>query len=462
MEENKTNNALGTVPVGRLLFKLALPAILAQMINALYNIVDRMYIGHIPGIGHTALTGVGLVFPVIMLISAFAALIGMGGAPLAAIKLGEKDKAGAEGILGNAATMVIIFAAVLTAFFLIFERPLLMAFGASEQTIGYSLQYLTIYLCGTICVMTTLGLNAFINTQGFATMGMLTVIIGAVLNIILDPIMIFVFGLGVRGAAIATIFSQAVSAVWVLSFLTGKKTGIRIKISRMRLKKACVTSIVALGISPFIMQSTESLLNLVLNTSLQHYGGDLAVGAMTIISSVSQLAMMPLTGLSQGGQPIISYNYGAKNYDRVRRAYKLMILSSFVLSSLVWVLVEFFPELVVSIFTTDAELTALTVWAIRIFMFCIGIMGLQTGCQQSFVALGQAKVSMFLAMLRKLILLIPLIIIIPRAFGIGMTGVFIAQPIADFLAVTSTVSVFLWRIKKIVPAQKKISGENVA
>ncbi|MDO4289045.1 MAG: MATE family efflux transporter [Eubacterium sp.] len=459
--ENKTNAALGTMPVGRLLFKLALPAILAQMINALYNIVDRMYIGHIPEIGHTALTGVGLTFPVIMLISAFAALIGMGGAPLAAIKLGERDRDGAEGILGNAAALVVIFAAVLTVFFLILQRPLLLVFGASAQTIDYALQYLTIYLWGTICVMITLGLNAFINTQGFAATGMLTVVIGAVLNIVLDPVLIFGFNLGVRGAAIATVFSQAVSALWVLSFLRGKRTGIKIRLSSMRLRFAWVGSILALGISPFIMQSTESLLNLALNTSLQHYGGDVAVGAITIISSVSQLGMMPLLGLCQGGQPIISYNYGAKNYHRVRQAYRLMILSGFVLASLIWAVVELFPGLVVSIFTTDAELTALTVWAIRIFMLCTGLMGLQIGCQQSFVALGQAKVSMLLAMLRKLILLIPLIIILPRAFGLGMTGVFIAQPIADFLAVAATASVFFWRIKKIVPADKDLSSQNV-
>lgn len=453
--DNEKNTELGTMPVGRLMFKLALPAIVAQVINALYNIVDRMYIGHIEGVGPMALTGVGITFPIIMLITAFAAMIGMGGAPLAAIHLGEKNRDSAEGILGNAATLLLILSVVLTAFFLIFRRPLLMAFGASENTIEHALQYMTIYLCGTIFVMATLGLNSFINTQGFAKTGMLTVLIGAVLNIILDPVFIFVFGMGVRGAALATILSQAVSAIWVCRFLMGKKTTIKIKPSRMRLKKEYVVGIISLGISPFIMQSTESLLNITLNASLQFYGGDLAVGAMTIIGSISQLGLMPLMGLTQGGQPIISYNYGARNYDRVRKAYHLMIAASFTLSMVIWAIVEFFPEVVIAIFTTDPQLSSLTVWAIRIFMMCLGIMGLQTGCQQTFLSLGQAKVSVFLAMLRKLILLIPLILIIPRVTGLGMTGVFLAQPIADFIAVVSTVAVFAVKIRKIIPRPAK-------
>lgn len=453
--DNEKNTELGTMPVGRLMFKLALPAIVAQVINALYNIVDRMYIGHIEGVGPMALTGVGITFPIIMLITAFAAMIGMGGAPLAAIHLGEKNRDSAEGILGNAATLLLILSVVLTAFFLIFQRPLLMAFGASENTIEHALQYMTIYLCGTIFVMATLGLNSFINTQGFAKTGMLTVLIGAVLNIILDPVFIFVFGMGVRGAALATILSQAVSAIWVCRFLMGKKTTIKIKPSRMRLKKEYVVGIISLGISPFIMQSTESLLNITLNASLQFYGGDLAVGAMTIIGSISQLGLMPLMGLTQGGQPIISYNYGARNYDRVRKAYHLMIAASFTLSMVIWAIVEFFPEVVIAIFTTDPQLSSLTVWAIRIFMMCLGIMGLQTGCQQTFLSLGQAKVSVFLSMLRKLILLIPLILIIPRVTGLGMTGVFLAQPIADFIAVVSTVAVFAVKIRKIIPRPAK-------
>ena len=453
--DNEKNTELGTMPVGRLMFKLALPAIVAQVINAHYNIVDRLYIGHIEGVGPMALTGVGITFPIIMLITAFAAMIGMGGAPLAAIHLGEKNRDSAEGILGNAATLLLILSVVLTAFFLIFQRPLLMAFGASENTIEHALQYMTIYLCGTIFVMATLGLNAFINTQGFAKTGMLTVLIGAVLNIILDPVFIFVFGMGVRGAALATILSQAVSAIWVCHFLTGRKTTIKIKPSRMRLKKEYVVGIISLGISPFIMQSTESLLNITLNASLQFYGGDMAVGAMTIIGSISQLGLMPLMGLTQGGQPIISYNYGARNYDRVRKAYHLMIAASFTLSMVIWAIVEFFPEVVIAIFTTDPQLSSLTVWAIRIFMMCIGIMGLQTGCQQTFLSLGQAKVSVFLAMLRKLILLIPLILIIPRVTGLGMTGVFLAQPIADFIAVVSTVAVFAVKIRKIIPRPAK-------
>ncbi|MEG0680030.1 MAG: MATE family efflux transporter [Eubacterium sp.] len=450
---SEKNVELETMPIGKLLFKLALPAIVAQMINALYNIVDRMYIGHIEGSGALALTGVGITFPIIMIISAFAALVGMGGSPLAAIRLGEKDRKGAEGILGNATMMILILSVVLTTLFLIFQRPLLMAFGASENTVEYAIQYLTIYLCGTIFVQITLGLNAFINTQGFAKIGMYTVLIGAVLNIVLDPIFIFVFGMGVRGAALATIISQAVSAIWVFNFLMGKKTTIKIRKPEMRLKKEYVFGIISLGISPFIMQSTESLLNITLNASLQSYGGDLAVGAMTIIGSISQMGLMPLMGLTQGGQPIISYNYGAKNFDRVRKAYKLMIVSSFALSMLIWGIVELFPSAVISIFTTDPELMNLTTWAIRIFMMCVGIMGLQTGCQQTFLSLGQAKISVFLAMLRKLILLIPLILIIPRVTGLGITGVFLAQPIADFFAVLTTVIVFMIQIKKIIPKE---------
>lgn len=447
------NMELETMPVGRLMFRLAVPAIVAQIINALYNIVDRMYIGHIEGVGAMALTGVGITFPIIMLITAFASLVGMGGAPLAAIRLGEKDKKGAEGILGNATTLLVVLAVALTVVFLIFKKPMLFAFGASENTIAYALQYMTIYLCGTIFVMITLGLNAFINTQGFAKTGMLTVLIGAVLNIVLDPIFIFVFGLGVRGAALATILSQAVSALWVFFFLRGKKTTIRIRLSEMRLQKVVVVGIISLGISPFIMQSTESLLNITLNASLQHYGGDLAVGAMTIIGSISQLGLMPLMGLTQGGQPIISYNYGAKNYDRVRKAYKMMIGASFILASGIWLFVELFPGAIISVFTQDIQLMELTTWAIRIFMMCIGIMGLQIACQQTFLSLGQAKVSVILAMLRKLILLIPLILIIPRVTGLGITGVFLAQPIADFIAVVVTVSVFAIKIKKIIPKE---------
>ncbi|MEG1105854.1 MAG: MATE family efflux transporter [Eubacterium sp.] len=450
---SEKNVELETMPIGKLLFKLALPAIVAQMINALYNIVDRMYIGHIEGSGALALTGVGITFPIIMIISAFAALVGMGGSPLVAIRLGEKDRKGAEGILGNATMMILILSVVLTTLFLIFQRPLLMAFGASENTVEYAIQYLTIYLCGTIFVQITLGLNAFINTQGFAKIGMYTVLIGAVLNIVLDPIFIFVFGMGVRGAALATIISQAVSAIWVFNFLMGKKTTIKIRKPEMRLKKEYVFGIISLGISPFIMQSTESLLNITLNASLQSYGGDLAVGAMTIIGSISQMGLMPLMGLTQGGQPIISYNYGAKNFDRVRKAYKLMIVSSFALSMLIWGIVELFPSAVISIFTTDPELMNLTTWAIRIFMMCVGMMGLQTGCQQTFLSLGQAKISVFLAMLRKLILLIPLILIIPRVTGLGITGVFLAQPIADFFAVLTTVIVFMIQIKKIIPKE---------
>ncbi len=446
-------NELATGSIGKLLLKLSIPAILAQLINALYNIVDRMYIGHIEGIGAVALTGVGLTFPIIMLISAFAALVGMGGAPLSSIKMGEGNNEKAEKILGNCTAMLLLLAVVLTVFFMVFKDPLLMLFGASENTLPYASAYLTIYLIGTIFVQISLGLNAFINSQGFAKMGMITVLIGAVLNIILDPIFIFVFDMGVRGAALATIISQAVSACWVLRFLCGKKTILRIKLQNFRFRKDFILPALALGLSPFVMQSTESLINIVLNSSLQKYGGDIAVGSMTIITSIMQIFLMPLTGLTQGAQPIVGFNFGAQQFDRVKKTFRLLLGACLAFSITLWASIMLFPGLFAAIFSNDAALIEHTIPCMRIYMAAMCLMGAQIACQQTFLAVGQAKISLFLAMLRKVVLLIPLVYILAVPFGV--TGIFLAEPVADILAVTTTVIVFIVYSKRLFSAAIK-------
>jgi putative MATE family efflux protein len=447
---NERTNKLGKESIGRLLFSLAVPAITAQLVNMLYNIVDRIYIGHLPDIGASALTGVGVTFPIIMIISAFSALIGMGGAPRAAIKMGQKKLQDAEEILGNCFIVLMGISIVLTAFFLIFGEQLLSMFGASAETLPHGLAYLNIYVCGTIFVQISLGLNSFITTQGFAKTSMLTVVIGAVINIVLDPILMFGFGMGVQGAAIATVVSQAVSALWVLKFLLGNNSKLRIRKVNMKLNKSVIIPVLLLGISPFIMQSTESLLNISLNSSLQRYGGDLAVGAMTILSSLIQILVLPLTGLTQGAQPIISYNFGAKNNDRVKKTFKLLITSALCYSAVFWVIMMVFPKLFISLFTGDSSLVEITAWSIRIYMGAAFALGAQIACQQTFIAIGQAKTSLFLALLRKIILLIPLIYILPNFFSDKVFAVFFAEPIADLIAVTVTVTIFLTQFKKIL------------
>lgn len=443
-------NDLGTGSIGKLLFSLAVPAITAQLVNMLYNIVDRIYIGHIPNIGTAALTGVGITFPIIVLIMAFSSLVAMGGAPRAAIALGEGNHEKAERTLGNCLTALLIISVLLTTVFLVFGEPILWAFGASGNTIGFATDYMQIYVCGTVFVQLALGMNMFITTQGFAKTSMLTVVIGAALNIALDPLFIFVFDLGVKGAAIATVLSQAVSAIWVMSFLTGKKTTIKIRRKFMSLQKNILLPILALGISPFIMQSTESLLSVVLNTSLQKYGGDVAVGAYTVIASIMQIVNLPLQGLTQGAQPITSYNYGAKNYDRVKKSVRLLLTCTLTYSTLFWLALMFVPQIFVGVFTSDAELAGTAAWATRIFMFGCFAFGAQSGCQQSFLALGQAKVSLLLALLRKIVLLIPLIYILPNIFSNNLFGVFVAEPIADILAATVTViSFIIWSKKSL-------------
>ena len=445
---------LGQAPVGRLLFNLALPAIAAQIINVLYNLVDRMYIGHIAGIGPDALTGVGVTMPVITCISAFAALAGMGGAPRASIFMGRGKQKEAEEILGGCTLLLLLISVVLTAVFLLGGRSILLLFGASENTIGYAWDYMKIYVCGTLFVQMALGLNAFINAQGFARTGMMTVTIGAICNIILDPIFIFVLGMDVRGAALATVISQGISCLWTLFFLTGKRTILRIRPQNLRLTPSVILPCMALGLSPFIMQFTESALSVSFNTSLLKYGGDVAVGAMTILSSVMQFCMLPLQGLTQGAQPIVSYNYGAGNISRVKQTFLLLLRTAACYSVLLWAVCMFAPRLFICIFTGDAGLIAYTEWAIRIYMAASLIFSVQIACQQTFIALGNARTSVFLALLRKVILLIPLIFILPHFFENQVLGVFIAEPIADTIAVCTTASLFAGTYRRLGKQEK--------
>lgn len=442
--------ALGSEKISKLLFRLAVPAIAAQIINVLYNIVDRMYIGHIPGEGANALTGIGVTLPAIVLISAFAALIGFGGSPRASICMGKNEHDKAEEILGNCVAAIVVLSIVLTAVFQIFGSQILTLFGASEQTLPYATAYMRIYTWGTIFVQFSLGLNSFISAQGFTNISMRTTLIGAVLNIILDPIFIFGFDMGVEGAALATILSQAVSCIWVLVFLSGKKTLLQIKKQNIGLKREVILPVLALGVAPFIMQSTESVLQICFNTSLLKYGGNVAVGAMTILTSVMQFSMMPLQGITQGMQPIVSYNYGAGNVERVKKTFQLTLASCLIYSMFMWGVSMLFPEALAGIFTGEAELISYTTKALRIYMAASGIFGAQIACQQTFLALGNAKVSVFLAVLRKIILLIPLIYILPVFFEDKAFAVFLAEPVADAIAVLTTVIMFYVTFKKTI------------
>ena len=454
MEMSREVN-LGEEPIGRLLMTLAVPAITSQLVNALYNMVDRMYIGHIPEIGSTALTGVGVCFPLIMIISAFASLIGMGGAPRASIYMGKKDNKTAEKIMGNCFTALVIIAVILTAVVLLCQEPLLYLFSASRETIGYAKEYMSIYAVGTIFVQLTLGMNAFISAQGFSKISMLTVVIGAVTNIVLDPVFIFLFDMGVAGAALATILSQALSAVWAVWFLCGKKTVLRLKKENLRIRLSLLMPCVGLGVAPFVMQSTESILLLCFNSSLLKYGGNLAVGAMTILSSVMQFAMLPLQGLTQGGQPIISFNYGAGNMARVKKAFQIQTVCCFTFAFVLWAAVELAPGLFVVVFTNDPQLAELTKWALRIYMACVLLMGIQISCQQSFIALGNSRVSAFLAIFRKIIVLIPLIYILPMLLEDKVFAVFLAEPVADAVAVTTTSALFYREFKKLTKKEER-------
>lgn len=453
MDNNK--DFLGTQPIGRLLLKLALPTVAAQLINMLYNIVDRMYIGHIKDVGALALTGVGVCMPLIMIISAFAALVGNGGAPRASIYMGKKDTDTAQKILGNCFSLQIILSIILTIILLIGNKTFLLAFGASENTISYAVNYMNIYAIGTIFVQLTLGMNAFITAQGFAKTGMLSVLIGAVANIVLDPVFIFGMNMGVRGAALATIISQTLSCIWVLSFLFGKKTFLKIKPENLRLYAKIILPCVALGSSLFIMQASESIISVCFNSSLLKYGGDIAVGAMTILTSVMQFAMLPLQGLGQGAQPIMSYNYGAKNNDRVRKTFRLLLKVSFGYSIVLWAIVMLLPQMFAMMFTSDNALLSFTSQALRIYMASMFMFGIQIACQMAFNALGKAKDSIIVAVMRKFILLIPLIYIMPAIFKANQTNaVYMAEPVADFIAVCFTAILFAFEFKKAMKENK--------
>lgn len=460
-EEAKKTVDLGSGSVGKLLVKLALPAIVAQLVNLLYNMVDRIYIGHIPEIGDVALTGLGLCFPVIMLVTAFSSLVGAGGAPRASIAMGKGDNQTAEKYLGNCFAMLVICSIILMVVLEVVGEPVLRLFGASDNTIPYALSYMRIYVAGTIFVMISLGLNTFITTQGFAQTAMRTVIIGAVCNIVLDPILIFGLHMGVKGAAFATIISQAVSAVWVMRFLTGNKTRLKLRKENLKLDKAVVFPVLALGISPFVMSATESILNIAFNSSLSKYGGDVAVGAMTILSSIMQLQFMPTQGLAQGAQPILSYNYGAGKMDRVKRAYRLLIAVGLGYTMAFWAMVQLAPGFFVRLFNSSSpELIATTSWALRIYLAVSGFFGIQMAVQQIFVSLGQAKLSLFIACLRKIILLIPLIYILPFFFEDKVFAVFFAEPVADLISVIIAGGLFLFNIKKILAKQEKNLSEG--
>ena len=441
------------------MWKLAVPSVAAQFINLLYNIVDRIYIGHIPVIGGTALTGLGVTFPIITLISAFAAFAGQGGAPLASIRLGAGDREGAERILGNSVTLLLCASAVLTVVFLLIQRPVLMAFGASEATIGYATDYITIYLLGTVFVQLALGLNTFISAQGRAMTAMCSVLIGAVLNIVLDPVFIFVFDMGVRGAALATILSQAVSAAWVVLFLCSRRSGLRIRPQYMRLRRAVVSRIAGLGVAPFIMQSTESLVTVVLNSGLQRYGGDLYVGTLTIIQSVMQMVTMPIQGITQGVQPLMSFNYGAGNYARVRRTFWLLLRVTLTATVSAFLIVLLIPGPLAMLFNDDEELVQLVARVMPVFFGGIWAFGAQMACQSAFMALGQARTSLFLALLRKVILLIPLAIVLPMAMG-DVMGIYIAEPIADALASATTLTLFIRKRKTLLPLSPQEAAQK--
>ena len=445
----KNNQYLGTEPLGKLLFKLAVPSVVAQIINMLYNIVDRIYIGHMAEGGSLALTGLGVCMPIIMVVSAFAALVSMGGAPRASIAMGRGDNSAAEYILGNCFVLQIIISAILTSVLLIWDRDLLLAFGASPDTIEFAVGYMDIYATGTIFVQLTLGMNAFITAQGFSKTSMYTVLIGAVSNIILDPVFIFGSDMGVQGAALATVISQCISCVWVLFFLSSEKTILKLKKENMHLKAKVILPCLALGLAAFIMQSSESIISISFNTSLLKYGGDIAVGAMTILSSINMFAMLPLQGLGQGAQPIVSYNYGAKDAKRVRGAFRLLLKSSLIYATALWLIIMLLPQVFTSLFTTNAELAAFTQSAMRRYFAVMFMFGIQIACQMTFTAIGSAKSSIAVAVVRKFVLLLPLIYLMPALFPADKAmAVYLAEPAADFIAVTFTAILFSIQFKR--------------
>ena len=445
---------MGTGSVKKLMVQMAVPALVGQVVNLLYNIVDRIYIGHLPEIGGTALTGVGLFTPILMLITAFAMMAGAGGAPRAAIAMGEGDKERAEKILGNCFTVLMIFAVILTGVFYAACPTLLRWFGASDATLPYAVEYGRIYILGSVFVLTVMGMNTFITTQGFAKISMMTTVIGAVINIVLDPILIFGLHMGVSGAALATVLSQAVSAIWILCFLQGKKTILKLRPANMKLVPAIILPCLGLGVSTFVMLTTESILSISFTSSLARYGGDVAVGAMTVLTSINQLITMPLSGVCQGGQPLISYNYGAKKYDRVKEAFFCQFFTCVAYTTVFWLLLMIFPNFFAGIFTSDAALVDYTAWALKIFLACGFSVGFQISCQQAFMALGQAKISLVMALLRKVFLLIPLIFILPNFFANKAFAVFLAEPVSDLIAAAVTTFMFFRFFRKMLKEAK--------
>ena len=430
----------GNIP--RTITRLAIPMILAMLVNALYSVVDRIYIGHLAGVGQTALTGIGLCYPITMAIAAFSYLVGNGGGPLTSILRGAKDDDGAERVLGNSITLLVLFGIVVPLICFFIQKPVLYLFGASDATYPYAREYITIYLSGSLPVILTLGLNPFLNAQGFTRTGMMTVLIGAVCNILLDPLFIFVFGMGVRGAAIATVISQTISAVWVIAFLLGKKNLIRVRKKYLRLQWDVSMRIMGLGVSTFIMNLTEAAISAVFNASLSRFGGDIYVTVMTVATSVSQLVFMPLSGFSQGAQPVTGYNYGAREYDRVKQCFWFLVKASVTYAVLAWLVLMLFPRQLIGIFNNDPTLMETAIPMFRIF-FCMNfIMSLQMSAQNTFVAMGEAKKATFFALYRKVMLLIPLILILPR-IGFGITGVFAAEPVADTISALTCFTTFL-------------------
>ena len=453
-KQEKTKQDMGSGSVKKLMLSMAVPAVVGQVVNLLYNVVDRIYIGHIPEIGGAALTGVGLCSPILMLITAFAMMAGSGGAPRAAIAMGQGDRERAEKILGNCFTVLLIFSVILTAVFYSACPSLLRLFGASDATLPYAVEYGRIYILGSVFVLITMGMNVFITTQGFATFSMLTTVIGAVINIVLDPILIFGLGMGVKGAAIATVASQAVSALWILWFLTGRKTLLKLKMSNMKLVPSVILPCLGLGVSTFVMLSTESILSVSFTSSLARYGGDVAVGAMTVLTSINQLMTMPLSGICQGGQPLISYNYGAGKLDRVKEAFLCQFITCVSYTVVFWAVIQLAPGFFAGIFTSDAALVDYTAWAIRVFLALGFSVGFQISCQQAFMALGQAKISLVMALLRKVFLLIPMIFLLPNFFADKAFAVFLAEPVSDIIAAGVTTFMFFRFFRKLMKEGK--------
>ncbi|OUP26679.1 MATE family efflux transporter [Faecalibacterium sp. An192] len=467
MEEKRSETAsvgtadqrLGTAPLLPLIFSLALPTALAQLVNMLYNIVDRIYVGHIHGTGSLALAGLGVTYPIIVLITAFSNLVGMGGAPRASVAMGRGDYKTAEKILGNCITILVVLSVVLSVVFTIYGEPVLLAFGASENTLPYAMAYLRIYLLGTIFVQFTLGMTPFITNQGFAKTSMATTCIGAISNIVLDPIFIYGFNMGVVGAAVATVLSQALSMIWVLCFFLGKRSVLRIRKENLIPDKAILVLVLSLGVSPFLMTATECLIQLSFNTGAATYGGDSAVAIMSILFSVSQIASLPVQGFCQGAQPLIGYNFGAQKLERVRKTFQVMLTVSMSVTTLVVAAVEIAPQMFLGLFSSDAAIVAIGSAPLRIYMLGHFFMGAQNACQQTFLGLGEAKLSMFIALLRKVILLLPLSLVIPRVFGLlgisQLLGLYVAEPVSDFIsASTCTILFFVIEWKKLNPAPK--------